>query len=129
MDDAKQKSETYTTQPKDDQREWIIPKIENIVEWQSFMLESEQMIETNEKRITAFKEMIEETGPKAVMMYSKKVGVLEQKNLDLRKELKEYKIEGQSQWEMFKMNFKHTLDSLGKSIDSVIKENVIDHKK
>ena len=122
MNEEKPKSETDILQPKSNQLEWIVPKIENLVEWQSFVIESEQMIEINESSINAVKEKIEETGPKAVVLFSEKVGILEQKNLDLKKRLKEYSIESQSDWDVFKMSFKQEIDSVGAELQGVITE-------
>ena len=100
----------------------MVPRIENIVEWQSFMLEAKHMIETNEHNITAIKEKIEETGPKAVVLFSEKIGVLEQKNLDLKKRLKDYTIKNQPDWDVFKVHFKQEMDSVEVALQGVLKE-------
>jgi len=78
-------------------------------------------LDANEKRIDAFKEKIKEAGPKDKAKYNKEVEVLEQKNHDLKKKLEEYKDEGQSKWEEFKTNFKHTKDGIGKTMKSLFK--------
>jgi PHP family Zn ribbon phosphoesterase len=79
----------------------------------------EQTIAANEKRIDAFKEKMEKAGPKFRAKYSKEVAVLEQKNLDLKKKLEEYKDGGQSNWEEFKTNFKHDMDAMGKTMEDL----------
>jgi hypothetical protein len=42
--------------------------------------------------------------------------MLEQRNRDLKKKLEEYKDEGQSKWQEFKMNFKNDMDGMEKTI-------------
>jgi low affinity Fe/Cu permease len=78
-------------------------------------------LDANEKRIDAFKEKMEEAGLKVKAKYSEEVAMLEQKNRDLKKKLEEYKDEGQSKWEEFKTNFKHTKDGIGKTMKSLFK--------
>jgi hypothetical protein len=45
--------------------------------------------------------------------------VLDQKNLELKKKLEEYKGGGQSNWEEFKTNFKHDMDGIGKTTEDL----------
>jgi hypothetical protein len=94
---------------------------EYLADWQTFKTESEIKIEANEKRIVAFKEKMEKAGSKAKAEYSKEVAVLEQKNLELKKRLEEYKDEGQSKWEEFKTNFKKDMDGIGKTIEDLFR--------
>jgi len=42
--------------------------------------------------------------------------VLEQKNVELKKKLREYKYESEDKWEEFKAGFNHDLDVVGNSI-------------
>jgi hypothetical protein len=104
-------------------RELKDARTEFLAEWQTFKRESEQAIEGNEKKIDAFKAKMEKGGSKVKAKYSKDVAVLEQKNQDLKKKLEEYKDDGQGKWEEFKTNFKHDMDSIGKTMKDLFKEN------
>jgi hypothetical protein len=46
----------------------------------------------------------------------KKVSLLEQKNNDLKKELADYKVEGQTKFSTFKSEFDKDLDQLAKEL-------------
>lgn len=78
-------------------------------------------IEANEKRIGALKEKMEAAGLKVKAKYNKDVAVLEKKNRDLKKKLEEHKVEGQGKWEVFKTNFKHDMDGIGKTMKDLFK--------
>lgn len=90
-----------------------------LAEWETFKRESELAIEANEKKIEAFKEKMEKAGPKFKAQYSKEVAALEQKNLDLKKKLENYKDDGQSNWAEFKTNVKNDIDAVGKTIEDL----------
>ena len=81
------------------------------------------IIESNEKRIDAFKEKMEEAGLKVKAKFSEEAAMLEQKNRNLKKKLEEYKNEGQSKWKEFKTNFKHDADGIGKTMKDLFKDN------
>jgi len=116
---SEQKVETAKEDVKDAKQELKAAQTEYLAEWQTFKREAEQTIAANEKRIDAFKEKMEKAGPKFRAKYSKEVAVLEQKNLDLKKKLEEYKDGGQSNWEEFKTNFKHDMDAMGKTMEDL----------
>jgi predicted nucleic acid-binding Zn-ribbon protein len=92
---------------------------EYLIEWQTFKRESELTIDANEKKIDAFKERMENAGPKTKAKYGKQVAALEQKNSDLKKKLEDYKDEGPSKWQEFKTNFKNDMDGIGKTISDL----------
>jgi demethoxyubiquinone hydroxylase (CLK1/Coq7/Cat5 family) len=81
------------------------------------------IIEVNKKSINAFKENIEEAGLKVKTNYDNEMAVLEKKNRNLKKKLKEYKDEGQHKWKKFKTNFKHDRDGIGKTMKDLFKGN------
>lgn len=96
---------------------------EYLADWQSFKRESEKTLEANEKRIDAFNDKMDKVGPKAKAKYSKEVAILEQNNRDLKKKLDDYKDEGQDKWVEFKTNFKHDMDSIGKTMKDLFKDS------
>ncbi|MBN1398679.1 MAG: hypothetical protein JXA06_11665 [Bacteroidetes bacterium] len=85
-------------------------------EWQAFKSESEKTIAANEQKIDAFKKNMEKAGSIMKAKYIEQVAVLEQKNIDLKKKLADYKDEGQSKWQEFKTNFKNDMDAIGKTM-------------
>lgn len=94
-----------------------------LAKWRRFKRASEQTIKANEYRIDAFKEKMEEAGPKFKAKYGKEVTVLEQKNRNLKKKLEEYRDEGITKWEEFRMNFNDDMDGVGKTMASLFKDS------
>ena len=92
-------------------------------EWQAFKSNAEQTIAANEKRIDTLKINIGKADSKVKAEYRKDVAALEQKNRGLKKNLEDYKDEGQDKWETFKTNFNHDLDGIGKTIKDLFKDN------
>ena len=79
------------------------------------------IVEAQEKKIDAFKEKIEEAGSEVKAKFNEEVAILEQKNSELKKKLKEYKGEGQSKWKEFKTNFTHDMDGIKKTMKDLVK--------
>lgn len=92
-------------------------------EWRIFIRQSELMMSQNEKRIVAFKETIEEAGPKAILEYGHAVDSLEQKNSQLKRMLHAYDSKRRAERERFQSTFRRQLDSIGRHIQRVLKEN------
>ena len=97
-------------------------RAEYLAEWETFKRESEAAIESNGKRIDAFKAKMDKASPAVKAQYDKQVAVLEQRNRDLKKKLDDYKDEGQGKWEEFKTNFKRDMDDLGKTMTDLFKD-------
>jgi hypothetical protein len=98
-------------------------KADYLAEWQKFRAESEEQIKANEDRIDAFKEKMGKAVTKTNAKYNQEVAVLEQKNRDLKKQLEEYKDEGESKWQEFKTNFSRDMDAVGKTMTDLFKDN------
>jgi hypothetical protein len=81
------------------------------------------IIESNEKRVDAIKDKMEEAGLKVKATYTDEVAALGKKNRDLKKTLKEYKNLGQSKWEEIKKNFKQDMGEIGKTMKNLFKAN------
>ncbi|MFA6457602.1 MAG: hypothetical protein WCW40_12340 [Bacteroidota bacterium] len=96
---------------------------ESGIQWLQFVRASERLISENEIRITAYKETIEEAGPKAMVLYRKKVEQLEQQNIDLRIKLETMKKTERSNRDEFKLIFNRELNRLTKKIDETIPRN------
>ena len=85
-------------------------------EWKEFKSNAEIKINANEKRIGEFKVKIKTASNDVKVKYDKEVVVLEQKNVELKKQIKEYKYEGKEKWEEFKQWFNRDMDIVGKAI-------------
>jgi hypothetical protein len=85
-------------------------------EWHEFKSDAELKISANEKKIDEFKVKIKTAGKEAKVKYDKEVVVLEQKNVELKKKINEYKYEGKDKWEEFKQGFNRDMDIVGKAL-------------
>ena len=105
VDNAKEKLGEAAQELKGAQTEYL-------AEWQAFKSESEQIFAANQKRIDAFKESLQKAGPEVRAKYGKEVAALEQKNLDLKKKLDEYKDDGKGNWKEFMTSIKNDMDGI-----------------
>jgi hypothetical protein len=85
-------------------------------EWKEFKSNAEIKINANEKRIGEFKVKIKTASKEVKADYDKEITVLEQKNVELKKKINEYKYEGKDKWEEFKQGFNRDMDIVGKAI-------------
>jgi hypothetical protein len=88
-------------------------------EWQQFKSDAEMKISTNEKKIDEFKTAMKTTSKKFKTKYENQVLTLEQKNIELKKKLNEYKYEGKDKWEEFKRDFNADVDVVGSAINDI----------
>jgi hypothetical protein len=88
-------------------------------DWQQFKNEAELKIATNEKSIDELKAEIKTASVKFRTNYEKEVVVLEQKNIELKKKVREYKYEGKDKWEEFKKGFNRDVDIVGKALKDI----------
>jgi hypothetical protein len=99
------------------------PQTEYDAKWRRFKRRSEQTIKTNENRIDAFKEKMEEAGPSFKARYRNEAAVLEQRNRSLKKKLGEYRDGGQVTSEEFRTNFNDDIDGVGRSMTALYKDD------
>ena len=92
-------------------------------DWQKFKAESEDQIRANGERIDAFKVKIKKAGVKTEAKYKKGIAELEEQNRSLKLKLEEYKDDGSTKWEVFKADFSHDMDSIGKTMADLFKDN------
>lgn len=81
----------------------------------AFAKECERTIAMNERLLAAYKEHLEEAGPKAIRLFRREAELLEQRNLELRMQLKEMKNKRNA--------FRRDLDSLNGSVAAAVKNN------
>ncbi|MFA6979609.1 MAG: hypothetical protein WC209_09825 [Ignavibacteriaceae bacterium] len=86
-------------------------------EWQQFQKDAEFRIRINENRINEFKSEIQTAKGKFKTKYEKEVVRLEERNIELKKKISEYKYEGKEDWEEFKRGINHDLDVVGTALN------------
>ncbi len=97
---------------------------DSITDYQKFKKESEEKINAFEKSIAEFKVKIATAKKETKIEYEKKLASLEQKNNELKKNLEDYKDDGQDNWSKFKSEFNHDMDELGKAFKDLTVNNV-----
>lgn len=92
-------------------------------EYPAYVRVAEEKIAANEKRIAELRTKLNEPG-KAPLdeMRKKKIDNLEQKNIELRNKLQAYDKES-SDWEAFKREFNHDMESIGEAFEDLGKDN------
>jgi hypothetical protein len=88
-------------------------------EWKEFKSDAEIRINANAKIIEEYKIKIKTASKKFKLKYEKEVAVLEQKNIELRKKISEYKYEGKDKWEEFKQSFNEDMEIVGKALNDL----------
>jgi len=89
---------------------------DSISEYQKLTKDSEVKFKNNEKSIADLRALITKTNSKEKVADLKKVGLLEEKNNNLKKKLADYKVEGQIKFTTFKSEFNRDLDLLAKEL-------------
>ncbi len=112
VEDAKENVEQANQELKDARAEYE-------KEWQQFNTDAELKINANEKKIADFKALIKTASGRSKAKYEKEVIELEQKNIELRKRIREYKYEGKDSWETFKKDFNDGLDYIGNTLNDI----------
>ena len=93
-----------------------VAKKDSVSEYQKLTRESEVKFKTNEKSIADLRTSIAKSNSKEQATDQKRVGLLEQKNIDLKKELADYKEIGQTKFATFRSKFNKDLDQLAKEL-------------
>jgi hypothetical protein len=93
-----------------------IAQKDSVSEYQKLTKESEVKFKSNEKCIADLRAAITKSNSKVQATDQKKVSLLEEKNNNLKKELADYKVLGQTQFNTFKTEFNRDLDQLAKEL-------------
>jgi len=88
-------------------------------EWQQFKRDAELKIDANQKQIDNFKVAMKETTAKFKAKYENQVLTLEQKNIELKKSMNEYRYEGKDNWEKFKIDFNREVDTIVVALNEI----------
>ncbi len=96
---------------------------DSVADYVAFKSTSEERIASNEKSIQAFKDRMKTDMKKVKKADQEMVDKLEQRNIDMRKKMDEYKADGKDNWEAFKKEFNHDMDDLGASLKNLTVKN------
>lgn len=94
-----------------------------VVKWRRFKRAAELTIKINENRIDAFKQKMDYAGHTFKAKNCNEAALLEQRNRDLKKKLREYRDEGQITREQFRTNFNYDMDRVGRSMTVLFKDD------
>ncbi len=112
VEDAKENVKEANQELKDAQAQYE-------KDWQQFKSDAESKISTNIKSIDTLKLEMKKASLKFKAKYGKEVKGLEQKNIELKKKIIEYKYDGKDKWEEFKQGFNQDIDIVGKAIKDI----------
>lgn len=97
---------------------------EYMTDIENYRKETATKIAENDQSITEFNSRIENEKKEVNADYRKKIEELEQKNSDIKKKMDDYKMEGKEKWELFKTEFSHDMDELGKAFKDLTVKNI-----
>ena len=89
----------------------------------SYRKETADKIAANDKSIADFNARIANEKKDAKADYKNKIDALEKKNSDMKKRMDDYKADGKDKWEIFKIEFSHDMDGLGKAFKDLTVKN------
>lgn len=92
---------------------------DSVQDFETFRLESELRISDNERVIAAYRLRMLNDKNKFKAEDQKRIDEIEQMNINMRKKIAEYKLEGKDKWVAFKEEFNHDMDDLGSSIKNL----------
>lgn len=114
-----QKVENAKTDLKDARQE----KLDSVADFESFKKESEERILKNEVAIDAFKAKMVSSKKHIKENDQKMIDELQQRNINMRKRIAEYKENGKDEWSAFKVEFSHDMDELANAVKNITVQN------
>jgi hypothetical protein len=100
----------------DAKKDLKVAQKDSISEYQKLTKESELKFKSNELSIADLRTAITKSNSKEMATDQKKVSLLEVKNNNLKKELADYKVLGQTEFSTFKTRFNRDLSELAKEL-------------
>lgn len=104
---------------KQENQDMIDAQVQYENEWQQFKNDAEARINAIQTNIDDFKLAMEKTGTKFKAKYENEVLSLEQKNIELKKKLNDFKYDGKDNWVEFKYRFFSDVESVEKSLKEI----------
>jgi septal ring factor EnvC (AmiA/AmiB activator) len=91
--------------------------------FENFRKEVNLLIDDNEKAIIFYKNQIKSENRNITDAEQKMMDDLEQRNINSRIKIRDYKENGKDEWKAFKVEFKHDMDELGEAIKGLTVKN------
>jgi hypothetical protein len=104
--------------------ELAIANKEYLADIDNYRTETAGRIAANDESIKEFNARIEHEKKSVKADYQKKIAVLEQRNRDMKMKMENYKEEGKDKWIIFKAEFSHDMDEMGKAFKDLTVKNV-----
>ncbi len=120
---SEKKVENAKEELKEAREELNDERIDSIAEYETFKAESELRIQENEKVISAYRERVKKEKTiikKEDQMY---IDLLEQKNINMRIKIEEFRTKGKDEWKSYKEEFKRDMDELGSALKNLTVKN------
>ena len=89
---------------------------EYVADIESYRKETDEKIAANEKSMAEFETRVATEKKEDKDEYNKKIIALQQKNIDMKKRMDDYKADGKEKWEFFKADFTKGMDDMGESL-------------
>ncbi|MCF8254194.1 MAG: hypothetical protein K9H61_08060 [Bacteroidia bacterium] len=118
-----QKVENAKDKLSDAREELSQAQKDSVADYENFKMVSESRIAKNEELIQAYKQSMKDAKKEWKSSDQKIVDELEQKNINMRKKMEEYRNEGRDKWQDFKTEFNHDMDELGNAINDLTIKN------
>lgn len=97
---------------------------EYVADMEKYRTETAEKITANEVIIQDLNTRIVSQKKDTQVEYKQKVAELEQKNMEMKKKMDDYKQDGKENWEKFKTEFNRDMDELGKAFKDLTVKNV-----
>jgi hypothetical protein len=97
---------------------------EYLADIENYRIETANRIAANDESIAEFKTRMEHQKKAVKADYRKKIAELEEKNKEMKQRMDNYKEEGKEKWQIFKTEFSHDMDELGKAFKDLTIKNV-----
>jgi len=97
---------------------------EYLTDVEAYRRETAAKIEANNQSIIAFNTQIKGEKLDAQAGYRRQLDELERKNVELKRRMDDYKVNGQSNWESFKKEYNRDMQSLGLAFKNLTIDNV-----
>jgi hypothetical protein len=97
---------------------------EYLAEVENYRIETAARIAANDESIREFNARVEKDKRAANADYKKKMAELQQKNVDMKLRMDNYREEGKDKWVIFKTEFSHDMDEMGKAFKDLTVKNV-----
>ena len=95
-----------------------------LVDMDNYRKEEAARIAANDQTIAEYKAKIDQEKKETRAENQRKLAELEQKNIDMKRKLDDYKPDGKEKWQSFKTEFNHDMDGLGDAFRNLTVKNV-----